>query len=76
MYGIASAIDRKCEERKMTKTELKTLENVRDSLNELLQNLYDADEHLHPETGEPLPDISEAEKSLSRLNRLIEANNE
>lgn len=57
----------------MKKSELKTLKNVYDSIDELLKNIYDAEEHVNPETGELLSDVSNAEKALVKLNNLIRA---
>jgi len=50
---------------------LEALELIADATNNLLQNIYDAGEGEHPETGEPLPDVDMLEKALMETNKAI-----
>ena len=45
-------------------TKMDIAQKMHDAANELLTNIYDAEDHLHPETGEELHDVKALSDAL------------
>jgi len=55
---------------------IKAALEIYDAANELLRNLYDADQHVVEGTNMIHPDISRLEKALAALNKTFELGKE